>query len=94
MTKLTLVPSAEKPACPTRDQVRSIKTKLMRKNYASSVDWIADNDQPDDFNMQTIAALGTVELLAFVYRKTRRRVVLDVLEHRSLRCPTYAEQFS
>jgi hypothetical protein len=90
MTVLSLV-----PATPKKKSVRSIRTKVKRQSYKYSVEWIAENDQPDDFNMQTVAALGSVELLAYLHRKTRLQVTLDVLKYRCSRCcPTYEEEFS
>lgn len=55
---------------------------MKRASYRSAVKWIADNDEPTDTDIGTIADYISTLLTADLFEVTPKRVAQDVLKHR------------
>lgn len=59
------------------------KGKMKRASYRHGVEWIALNDEPSEFELQTISESISVMLLADIFGLSYLRVAGDVLRQRT-----------
>lgn len=55
---------------------------MKRASYREGVAWIANNDEPDELNLESIAAYISTSLLADLFRKDLNDVAKDILRVR------------
>lgn len=54
----------------------------MRASYERAIGWIADNDEPGEYDIDTMASLISVVLVADLWGKDPARVARDVVNRR------------
>ena len=55
---------------------------MKRKTYKTAVQWIADNDEPTQFDAYEVSGFISVQLVADLYGKDSFDVALDVVNVR------------